>query len=151
MANAPEGMGQSPWDVLSSMFEAPAPAQEPQGMPPPQAAPAAPAPGVAEGAQPRPDGLEPIIAKVLMTRAKTLTPQESQAFFNGTDVPALLVLKKMLPEIAPAIDDSIQKKQGGGAPAQPGAAPAPGPQMPPPQAGMPPQAAPLRQSGLRQF
>jgi hypothetical protein len=176
----PEDMGQSPWDVLSGMFEeapaaAPNPAgadagppgntpvpspspPPPQGMAPvpggPEAPPSAPpapgvAPGVADGAQANPDGLEPIIAKVLMERAKTLSPQESQAFFAGTTVPALLVLKKMLPEIAPAIDDSIQRKQGGG---QPGAPAGAGPQMPPPPQVAPPQAAPPRPpSGLRQF
>lgn len=83
-----------------------------------------------------------------MQRAKTLTPEESQTFFNGITVPALQVLKKMLPEIGPAIDSAIAKKQGGGAPgaAAPGAAaPQGGAPMPPPQ------GAPVKppSSGLR--
>lgn len=65
-----------------------------------------------------------VIGETLRDRAKSLTPQESQTFFDGITVPALEVLKKILPEISPAIDQAIAKKGGqGGAPGAPGTAP----------------------------
>lgn len=126
-----------------------APAQPQAAPPPPQAAPQAPPQGglpSAGGAPPPPpqgggEGDGAVVARALVTRAKTLSPQESQIFFDGITVPALQVLKKILPEIAPAIDGAIAKKQGGGAPGAPaqGAAPPQAvPQAPPP-------------SGLRQI
>lgn len=96
------------------------------------------------------------IAQIVVQRAKMLTPQEQQDFFNGTTVPALLVLKKILVEISPAVDQAIAKKQGGqggGAPAMPAPPPGAGPpQGAPPQPQPPPPQPPLQlpqRSGLR--
>lgn len=58
-----------------------------------------------------PDGGD--IGQVLSQRAKSLTPQDHAAFEQGITVPALEVLKKIIPEIAPAIDQMIAKKSGG--------------------------------------
>lgn len=99
-----------------------------------------------QGDMQEPGGDQPggnVVGETLRDRAKMLTPQESQAFFDGITVPALMVLKKILPEISPAIDQAIAKKGGqGGAPgAAPGGMPPPAPGGMPPPAGMPPQAA----------
>lgn len=89
------------------------------------------------------------IGQILSQRAKTLTPQEQQAFEQGITAPALQVLKKIIPEIGPAIDQLIQKKQGGGG--MPGGdAGAPMPEAMPPADGAPPPPQQAK-TGLSRF
>lgn len=116
----------------------------PQAAPAPQAAtPTQGAPQAATLGQPPAAGNG--IGEMLRDRARALTPQDNQTFEAGITVPALLVLKKLIPEIGPAIDQLIAKKGGaGGAPAagSPPAPAAPGAAQPAQIAGAPPPFTP---------
>lgn len=147
------------WKVIAPAVAATAKAARPmpaRGMPaapapamarPAVAAPPAPQPG-AHPAAPHHGGSKNVIGETLRDRAKHLTPQDSQTFAAGISVPALIVLKKVLPELSPAIDQLIAKK--GGAPGAPAAGAPPAVTAPMPAA-MPAPAAPMQQpgSGLR--
>jgi hypothetical protein len=84
----------------------------------------------------------------LIQRGHQLQPQESQAFAAGIDVPALNVLKKLVPELGFLWDKIIQLKgqagaaPPGGTPPVPGAPPLPG--APPAAAAGPPTPPPSR-------
>jgi len=91
------------------------------------------------------DPNNPIQAE-LVKRAGSLAPQESQAFFAGVSLQALMVLKKLLPELGFIWDRAIAAKQ------QQGGAPQGAPQGAPPAAQQPaPQAPPQPQAGLRRL
>lgn len=107
-APLPEGPPSAPPPGGPAMA-APAPPPQPAAAPGPAAAPASDA--ASPPATPAAGGN--VIGETLRDRASALTPQDSKTFFDGITVPALIVLKKLIPEIGPAIDGAIQRKQTG--------------------------------------
>lgn len=144
IAPALEAGGAPPRPGMPPQGGAAPPSPMPQAPPPPAAAPPMAA-GAPAPAQHQPGTLPPEfqqhvdpnnpIQAALIARALHLRPEQSQAFAAGTDVPALNVLKILVPELGFLWDTIIQKKSAQGAaspmPNQPPGAPAPPLAQPP--------------------
>lgn len=92
------------------------------------------------------------IQMLLLQRVDSLSEQDAKQFFDGIQPPALMILKRIIPELGFMIDAMLKQMQMGGA-AQPGGGapmPAPGGGAPPappvPPSSQPPQFAPQRPS-----